>query len=398
MNTATVLVLAVLLLVQTIAAQNGTCVNNPDFRHGQKKKRSCRQIRNKESRRIHLCRKESIRNACPQTCGLCCENDDTYEFKLKNSDKMVDCRFITKTKNPWKKLKRFQTFCTDKPLYNFGGRTVRDACPSSCGFCKTSYADFITQQPTGTPTTETPSTSAKPSTHFPSSEPSASPFKAPSGSPSSQPTRPPSPLPSPFPTLKPTTSMPPSEYPTSKPSPGPTALPSSSPSDAPTSLPSPSPSDVPSSKPSVTPTNVPTFQPTKNPTQSIKPSASPTFQPTKIPTQSIKPSPTPTSDPTWLCKDETSFMFSMVGDENDERNCGWLTASTNAENTANRLSTYCPKADVNAGCCDSCQEYEVENSLNIAGASVFEETPESSSAAAASATLCALLAAAMFLI
>jgi hypothetical protein len=64
------------------------CVNNPDFTWGSvtddgNPQKNCKQIRNKEERRVDMCPIPEVNAACPQTCGLCCEDDSIFRFKLK---------------------------------------------------------------------------------------------------------------------------------------------------------------------------------------------------------------------------------------------------------------------------------------------------------------------------
>ena len=40
--------------------------------------KTCKQIRNNQGLRETLCFVNAVNNACPQTCGSCCEDDNTY--------------------------------------------------------------------------------------------------------------------------------------------------------------------------------------------------------------------------------------------------------------------------------------------------------------------------------
>jgi hypothetical protein len=317
------------------------CINDPDFiwtstTDTGNPKKNCKQIRNKEARRVDMCPIPEVNAACQASCGMCCEDDAAYQFKLKKSDKLKDCDWITKN---WKKKEiRFNNYCTKNntkgQLYTWGNRTVRDVCPESCEFCQ----DPITVAPTPAPTTSAPTLSSAPS---------------------NQPTRLPSPQPSPFPTLKPSTlpsdspsmvpSSAPSDTPSKAPSGTPSDVPSTVPSDSPSMVPSSAPSDTPSKAPSGTPSDVPSTVPSDSP--SMVPSSAPSYFPSFNPTQSIEPSATPTAAPT--CADNATFTFNLKANNNTV-GCVWLMKNKNNNIDDKRLAKYCPDVDINRECCFSC--------------------------------------------
>ena len=133
--------LALLVLVLSTQVLSA-CVNNANFTYGSltddgNPQKNCKQIRNKEERRVAMCPIAEVNDACRQTCGACCENDAAYHFKLKEIKKSVGCDWITK--NSKKKEMRFNKYCTKNntqgKLHTWNGRSVRDACPKSCDFC-----------------------------------------------------------------------------------------------------------------------------------------------------------------------------------------------------------------------------------------------------------------------
>ena len=349
--------------------------------------KNCKQIRNNELRRQNMCTIQAVNLACPQSCGVCCDNDDAWQFKLKKSSTMVNCYWLFK--NDKKKDARVARYCTktaEHSLFNYNGRTVRDACPETCGLCKSEITAAPTPSPT--PVTAVPTLT---------SAPSASPSSAPSVKPSAQPTRPPSPAPSPFPTLRPT-KMPsdqpsmepsmdpsdePSRLPSDEPSQEPSKLPSDEPSQEPSKLPSDEPSMMPSDEPSVFPSKLPSDQPSVEP--SMDPSQQPSFQPSDQPSQfpsldpsdepshnpttSIKPSaspssapvgptpvptPVPTPAPTPACDDSPTFEFLQEYSNSAKYNCAWITQHASPTTDNDRKSKYCPQAAINAACCESC--------------------------------------------
>lgn len=181
-----------------------TCLNDKSFRKvinrgdGTEWARSCSWIRFKEVRRVKHCGNDpDVAANCPQACGMCCDNDDSYMF-FNDARNLVECEWITK--NVKKAQARIAKYCPR--IDNFENDVnIRDACPKACGFC----FDAVTASPT---------VSAFPSI---SSHPTISP--APTG------------IPSPTPTNVPTKT--PSMSPTSEPS----TFPSSSPTDTPTQIP-----------------------------------------------------------------------------------------------------------------------------------------------------------------
>ena len=332
----------VLLPVGAFAQLPSPCLNSDDYRYaGQNKSggtvlRSCSNIRIKETRRQKLCLLSEVRTACPQTCGLCCEDDATFSFPMKKEAKTQKCTWLTKNNAAVRKAE----YCGIDD--SVGDTTIRNECPKSCDFCQ-NLVPLTTAAPVKSPTgTGTPTISAKP-------------IAAPS--------RPPSPQPSPFPTSRPTfkPSQSPSRKPSQVPSVGPSLKPSQVPSDLPSLKPSQSPSDKPSLKPSQSPSRKPSQSPSagpsNKPTVSIKPSAAPSKAPVGVPTVPV-PAPVtpPVAPPVAACVDDSLFTFMLVTDATKSVDCAWITK--NAKAIATRTSTYCGNGEIKyKGCpstCDGC--------------------------------------------
>ncbi len=331
------------------------CLNDQTYKYpGETRPRSCANIRIKEERRQKLCLLDEVRTACPQTCGLCCDDDPDFEFPLLKmpGNPLRDCTWIDKNENNVD-IRR-DNYCG---IENFlGPTTIRNMCPKACDFCQ----EEVTLTP---PSTPAPTISVSPNT---------------------EPTRPPSPMPSPFPTLRPTSSpsdspsqlpstspsdapsqLPsesPSDLPSSSPSDSPSQLPSTSPSDAPSQSPSESPSDSPSSSPSAMPSSQPSNMPSDLPSTSPSdapsdlPSTSPSDAPSNNPTMSLKPSPLPSAAPGEVpvpCSDDPAFEFTLNNFPTTDVDCAWLTKNEN--NSANRIATYCAVGEIKyAGCPSTC--------------------------------------------
>ena len=61
----------------------------------------------KKKRQKNLCKKDSVLDACPVTCGLCCADSDTFKFKNKT------CKWIAEVPKRIKlcKISRIKVEC-----------------------------------------------------------------------------------------------------------------------------------------------------------------------------------------------------------------------------------------------------------------------------------------------
>ena len=105
------------------APSKAKCINDPDYFYDEANQ-TCQWIRFKESRRQEYCKKNQVKDKCPQTCGLCCQDENDYTFKNKKN-LIVSCYWVGK------KAEREKKYC-DKFK---DGRMVQDACPLACGQC-----------------------------------------------------------------------------------------------------------------------------------------------------------------------------------------------------------------------------------------------------------------------
>lgn len=103
-----------------------TCLNNSNFTYNGNDKMTCRWIRWKETRRKSLCIEDDVRINCPQSCGLCCENDTNYSFKYMEF-LWLDCAWIQHQSD-----ENRHDICNSFR----SGRMVRDGCPRACNFCQ----------------------------------------------------------------------------------------------------------------------------------------------------------------------------------------------------------------------------------------------------------------------
>ena len=114
--------LVLLCNLKSVIPSSVNCLNDHSFLYNGTVT-TCQWVRWKEGRRQHLCRVQSIRDHCPQSCGLCCEDDDTYKFRDKSS-MMRNCSWIATTSE--------LQYCNQFK----NSRMIRDACPFTCDFYK----------------------------------------------------------------------------------------------------------------------------------------------------------------------------------------------------------------------------------------------------------------------
>ena len=109
--------------------QKTKCINENGYRYRGDNVKSCSWIRRKEGRRKRLCsRRFEVRTNCPQTCGVCCENDDSFIFPTEKNGKkkVITCQWIQK----WQV--RQAVWCKRR----YDGMSIREICPKSCKKCK----------------------------------------------------------------------------------------------------------------------------------------------------------------------------------------------------------------------------------------------------------------------
>jgi len=99
------------------------CENNPNFKYKGKAGKTCNWIDKKKKRRNSLCEKNSVQDACPETCGLCSNSDctDNENFTFKDKGKTRNCKWVSKKKSRNKK------FCRNSK--------VKAECEKICGQC-----------------------------------------------------------------------------------------------------------------------------------------------------------------------------------------------------------------------------------------------------------------------
>ena len=214
---------SLLFILASALCANATCKNSAmdEITNINGKWQNCKWIR-KNIDRLEICKSTDVSTACPQSCGLCCEDSTTFKFPLKRDNTIiVGCNWIDKKSQKMEKRRR--KYCTkpDGKLADFyEKRSIRDACPVACNFCFEANREIPSMSPASSP-------SAVPAA-FPSESPSVSSTPSVTVSPSTSG----SPSVSLGPSVDPTVS------PTANPSSDPSAASSESPSDPPTESPS----------------------------------------------------------------------------------------------------------------------------------------------------------------
>ncbi len=288
-----------------------SCLNDQDYKYEDgDKMRSCANIRLQDDRRTALCQKAEVRDACPQTCGICCEDDPDFTFPLeKVSGVEQDCAWITQNEN--KMFIRQANYCGMGD--RVGDTSIRNMCPLACDFCQELVDVIPTEAPTtAAPTTPAPTTAA-PTTAAPTT---AAPTTAAPTTAAPTTAAPTTPAPT---TAAPTTAAPTTAAPT-------TAAPTTA---APT-------------------TAAPT---TPAPTTAAPTTAAPT---TPAPTTAAPTTAAPTTPaPTPLCVDSSAFEFELKNFPGEMRGCDWISKNENQK--ATRQEAYCGEvADSCPLACEAC--------------------------------------------
>lgn len=106
----------------TVVVNLPPCNNDRKFKYDNVKGQTCAWVG--ENGRQEKCLKEAeVRRACQMTCGICCEDDKTYEFKEKKGF-VKKCDWITK------KTSR-KSYCSKL--------NIRSNCPVACDACKEKF-------------------------------------------------------------------------------------------------------------------------------------------------------------------------------------------------------------------------------------------------------------------
>jgi len=107
------------------------CIDDPDFRWRGESEKTCKWVRNDQTRRESMCSLEtSVRIACPLACGECCADDANFTFDNDHGEKW-NCAIIAKNQS------RLDKWCPEYVIDTTAdeGSNVRAKCPQACDFC-----------------------------------------------------------------------------------------------------------------------------------------------------------------------------------------------------------------------------------------------------------------------
>lgn len=106
-------------LLSTFTFGARTCEDNINFRYQNNPKQSCNSIRliNEEKRTEYCSLNDEVRNACPQACGLCCEDNDDYTF-LTNKGTKASCAWLTEKEKDHRPGKYCNTYSSGSMVRN----------------------------------------------------------------------------------------------------------------------------------------------------------------------------------------------------------------------------------------------------------------------------------------
>mmetsp|Transcript_14513 Transcript_14513/g.17188 ORF Transcript_14513/g.17188 Transcript_14513/m.17188 type:complete len:102 (-) Transcript_14513:43-348(-) len=89
-------------------------------------RRDCAWVTFNETRRKNKCAKPKTLRNCPSSCGLCCADDDSFQFKIPNGI-IQNCYWIAK------KYEKRKGKCNKKK--------VRTHCHQTCDNCQEHIAE-----------------------------------------------------------------------------------------------------------------------------------------------------------------------------------------------------------------------------------------------------------------
>ncbi len=121
-------VITTVLLSLPLSVISAACLNDQEYTYDDDgKSRPCSNIRIKETRRQTLCLLDEVRENCPQSCGICCEDDPDFTFPLNNIfGTSQDCAWITKNNIDIRR----GNYCGMEDTV--GTTSIRNMCPLAC--------------------------------------------------------------------------------------------------------------------------------------------------------------------------------------------------------------------------------------------------------------------------
>jgi hypothetical protein len=136
-----------------------SCANNVGFEFQEDGGRtlSCTDIESDESTRIISCQTKAVRNNCPRSCGLCCEDNELFQFQTKNGN-TKDCQ--------WLGERDIRSFLYCNEIDEGTEKAISDSCPKTCNVCKpfvqNNIPEYILESMISSKETETSSPTSLP--------------------------------------------------------------------------------------------------------------------------------------------------------------------------------------------------------------------------------------------
>lgn len=110
------------------------CSNNVQFEFMEGAQTlTCNQIELEERERIKFCQSHEVRENCPRSCGICCEDTTLFQFQTRHG-LMKDCQWLGK-----QEVRSF-LYCNDQ---DENGNSISESCPKACNVCKPFVDDNI---------------------------------------------------------------------------------------------------------------------------------------------------------------------------------------------------------------------------------------------------------------
>ena len=125
MNMATKLLLQMVFL--RAAFISASCIDNIAWHHPRDHDITCQWISQSTMQREVYCTENRVHDACPQTCGDCCEDDSRFTFPDANQ-KSLDCDWLASSTEK-------DLYCNNDYIGTATPLTVREGCRETCNAC-----------------------------------------------------------------------------------------------------------------------------------------------------------------------------------------------------------------------------------------------------------------------
>jgi len=119
------------LLLQMVflraALISASCIDNIAWHHPRDHDVTCQWISQSRMQREVYCTENRVHDACPQTCGDCCEDDSRFTFPDANQTSL-DCDWLASSTEK-------DLYCNNDYIGTATPLTVREGCRETCNAC-----------------------------------------------------------------------------------------------------------------------------------------------------------------------------------------------------------------------------------------------------------------------